>query len=51
VSLRDTGPDGDAAYVDGCKEGGGILGVTSGNTSPSFDVKEGILDEVPQATF
>jgi hypothetical protein len=40
-------PDGDASYVDGCKEGGGILGVTSGDPSPSFDVKEGIFDEVP----
>jgi hypothetical protein len=42
-------PESDAAYLDGGKEGGGIFRISGGDASPSFDVKEGVLDEMPEA--
>ena len=49
MSSRDKSPESDAAYLDSSQEGGGIFRITSGDSSPSFDVKEGVLDKVPEA--
>jgi hypothetical protein len=35
--------------LDGSQEGGGIFRITGGDPSPSFDVKEGVLNKVPEA--
>jgi hypothetical protein len=39
-------PESDAAYLNGGKEGGGIFCISCRDASPSFDVKEGVLDEM-----
>ena len=49
MSSRDKSPESDAAYLDGSQEGGGVFCITGGDPSPSFDVKEGVLDKVPEA--
>ena len=42
-------PEGDAAYLDGGKERGGVFGISGGDAPPAFDVKEGVLNEMSEA--
>ena len=48
MSSRDIGPNSNAANLDSSDKGGCIFRISSRNATPSFDVKKGIFNTVPQ---
>ena len=48
MSSRDISPEGDASYLDGGEEGGGVFGVSCCDAAPSFEMEEGIFDQMAQ---
>lgn len=46
MSSRDLGPEGDASDLDGGEERGGVLGVSGCDAAPSFEMEEGVFNQV-----